>query len=73
MKAEDAQMESEMEPKMETEPEIIKQNWKNEQSNTDLWCGHSLFLAFLLSPIACFGQSFYLPNAIDLIRVRKLH
>lgn len=32
MKAEDAQMESEM----ETEPEIIKQNWKNERSNTDL-------------------------------------
>lgn len=36
MKAEDAQMESEMESKMGTEPEIIKQNWKNERSNTDL-------------------------------------
>lgn len=73
MKAEDAQMESEMESKMGTEPEIIKQNWKNERSNTDLWCGHSLFLAFFLPTIACFGQSFYLPNAIDLIGVRKLH
>lgn len=30
-------------------------------------------LSLLLSQIACFGQSFYLPNAIDLIRVRKLH
>lgn len=73
MKAEDAQMESEMESKMETEPEIIKQNWKNERSNTDLWCGHSRSLSLTLSPIACFGQRFHLPDAIDLIRVRKLH
>lgn len=34
MKAEDAQMDSEMET--ETQPEIIKQNWKKERSNTDL-------------------------------------